>query len=644
MPLRMIMKKLPPCIIAALLCLQQTHGAMALPPNYEFVETADGPYVRSHITGRMLHATPYYASNGVHDIHGNHWTGSGIRVGIIGEMDNMQFTMTQTGSISRQTKVFQCDFIPSRCQRPSASPARATGDVRSIEMAGVINGNAESPIGIAPRATVHIYQTCSCDMETYAHAVLHTLRKAVNEHKMRIITLPELPYVSSAHKALHDEIQAAASAGVIMIAAATSRNYMDIRRFSYQGLPILSVGSARMPYRLSHWFYKVGDSTPIEFDSFCKNRNMNYKLSERKIIPMKAVDVHRGSEPELRKKIGSSVVLVTRMSPADDITVLMEKLAAANAAGMVVAQHNVAERLRCPLPVFRVTNKDAATMATTTFLGGSRWYRFSGDYGNVESTHDVTVDMEAQPAKSSHLLQPFAYPDFVAPSNGLLTITGENSKYTYIDGTHGAVAYTAGAVALLLEADNRRTLKHVRDLFKNTATPIFLDTPGTHYYVSPVYQGAGLLDIHKAMQESLVVHPSNVRFRNPLRSKESIRMSNVHGREHQYKVTCISSPIIVTDATTHAFMRQIAERNMLPTMKCPTLAQRQYNGAMPGSSSPRGTVPHAKAEIDFATRRLPPRTEEWHYSGYIVVETITNNQPGSKLISYVPFYAAAKGQ
>ncbi|KAI8052464.1 peptidase S8/S53 domain-containing protein [Syncephalis plumigaleata] len=212
----------------------------------------------------------------------------------------------------------------------------------------------------------------------------------------------------------------------------------------------------------------------------------------------------------------------------------------------------------------------------------------------------------------------------IVPSTNLFTtISDSNAKYGYTDGSYAAVAYAAGAVALLLEATMRKRpgIDFVRRSLQNTASPIKI--PSHNDYIPIIYQGAGLLNVNKAILNELTVAPSAVHFK----------------RHNMNRIRRLIFPVYIRN------WRDTKEINVSfhhPTMRYPKLltSSLQFTTRASGNSV---ITDVAEVKIGIVLPQIVPPNEEWHYSGYYVVSKVRQARNKVYQTAYIPYYTSIRG-
>ncbi|KAI9596697.1 hypothetical protein BDF19DRAFT_438345, partial [Syncephalis fuscata] len=136
-----------------------------------------------------------------------------------------------------------------------------------IGLAGIAVAKTNYFTGVAPEVTFGSYRVFGCTGSTSTSLVLQAIKAAIKD-QMKIIVLPDIAIVDEYDTQLGQEIEDA----------------QNMQYFSYQGLPVLSVGGFKQEYRLSHWFEEKTTGRRIEFTSSCSNMSYNFN-KEADIIP-----------------------------------------------------------------------------------------------------------------------------------------------------------------------------------------------------------------------------------------------------------------------------------------------------------------------------------------------------------------------
>ena len=136
-------------------------------------------------------------------------------------------------------------------------------------------------------------------------------------------------------------------------------------------------------------------------------------------------------------------------------------------------------------------------------------------------------------------------PDLVAP--GVAIDSTVPNGYLGLNGTSMSAPHVAGAAALLLQAHPDWTPEQVKAALMNTAKKLY-DKNGEPYL--PYEQGAGRLQIDKAIEATTLVYPSAVTFgkwsKNDLREKRRVTLT-IENHDDQTRTYHINPPFDVPD-------------------------------------------------------------------------------------------------
>ncbi|MDQ0207043.1 S8 family serine peptidase [Alkalicoccobacillus murimartini] len=172
----------------------------------------------------------------------------------------------------------------------------------------------------------------------------------------------------------------------------------------------------------------------------------------------------------------------------------------------------------------------------------------------LESTHSSTI--RTMYRKEQDFLAPFSSrgpvtfswevkPDLVAPGMSIdSTVPG---GYTGLDGTSMSSPHVAGAAALLVQAHPDWTPEQVKAALMNSAKQL-MNKENKPY--APHEQGAGRLQVDKALKLDTLVYPAAVTFgkwsKNDVREKRSVTFT-VENQSDQTNTYHIDPPFVLLD-------------------------------------------------------------------------------------------------
>ncbi|RKP26432.1 peptidase S8/S53 domain-containing protein [Syncephalis pseudoplumigaleata] len=494
--------------IAALLCLLVAHGTAAEFANYQIANAPKSPIYVSQITGKSFSMMPYYHATGIDSLHKRYeYGGAGVTIAILDHgIDYKQYAFADTATQTRRI-AFEHDFVGDQFDgvrhRRESRTAYARCNDHGTNMAGIMAAKTKTFVGIAPQARLGIYRVFGCLGPTSTSVVRDALRMATL-HRADIITMPEIGVLGDAHEQsqLQQEIVDAAKAGAIMVAAATSNNYLASQQtlhFSYARLPVLSVGGALLPYRMSHWFSVAGAPlVRIRFTSPCSA--MDYSFGAVGIVPLDALRVSDASRIDV--DVSNTVILVTdRQSNGDDDDRLLQRYLNKGALGIVTTLPDWREQ-SCSKAIFKISHADAELINGLCKLSPRHRLVFNGEHGNFDEGGQILVDTMDKPRSYG---TPVVKPDILAPSRNIFT-TGidDAERYVRFSGPSAAVAYMAGALALYKRAKRPQAinLAQIKNAFRSTATPVYY-AMSSNGRMTARYTAAGLLHVESAIYNSI---------------------------------------------------------------------------------------------------------------------------------------------
>ncbi|KAI8053949.1 peptidase S8/S53 domain-containing protein [Syncephalis plumigaleata] len=334
-------------------------------------------------------------------------------------------------------------------------------------MAGIIAGKQDSFRGVAYASELHIYNVFGNRNSTSTSLVLSALERAINS-KVNVVVLPEIQQLDTHQEKLKQTIKYAATQGMIILVAATTKNLSDKKvYFSYHDSPVISVGGYAQSFQLAHWFEEEGTGKRISF-----------------ISPCRQIDYNLGMALEKRAK---------RL----------------NAGGIIILRNGVQQRnkMACTIPVFEVNAQHYKHIQDNR---NDHLFVFAGRYGNIKDNELLRVYEKHTPNSIEWYLRP----DILGPSTNVYTASIDSKKaYEFYSDINAALAYTAGVSALLLKyiKDSPTLRKHgmnvvtVKTILQNMAMPII--QPNTFIPLPLLYQGAGVLSVGKPIMKDLFIQP-----------------------------------------------------------------------------------------------------------------------------------------
>ncbi|KAI9593736.1 peptidase S8/S53 domain-containing protein [Syncephalis fuscata] len=570
------------------------------------------PFVSSKITENPVYVTPYYVPTGVKTLHDIGIKGKGINIGIIDSR------VSCNDVVFKQIHHHFHDFVHvdvNEAEDPDNCNNRAT------RLAGIAVAKSIFFTGVAPEATLGIYRVFGCTGPTSTSLVLQAITTAIKD-QMQIIALPEIAVVDEASTELRTTMEDAARQGVIMIVAASANNFINQQYFSYKNLPVLSVGGFKQEYRLSHWFKEKTTGRRIEFMSTCSNMKYNFG-KEMDIIPNK----YSG---ELKdhlngfKKGGIALVWYKRTEMPD----LLEYAKAIGLAGLIIVDGPFKARQKCDIPLFDISIRDALFIKEGYKDNRGYKYIFAEKYGYIK---DGSVTVDTAGPQNEPFIPPF-YPDILAPSHKIYTTTTRKKKSEpHFSDISAAVAYVAGAVALIAEANQYSStdIEYVKTLLQNSAVPI---KHSDVYSYSPVsYQGAGMINLKKIIDsESIHVKPSSidVGYGYTNTANIPIRILPLSTTLLSYQLFHIPAEAVLKSSHVIDMLSRTPVAALVSFPKSINLLPKQIN----------------KVAIKISPPTNIRQNEIWSYSGYIVLNPNSSfDKLPSNRATFIPYYGTVKG-
>ncbi|RKP27681.1 hypothetical protein SYNPS1DRAFT_20858 [Syncephalis pseudoplumigaleata] len=251
-------------------------------------------------------------------------------------------------------------------------------------------------------------------------------------------------------------------------------------------------------------------------------------------------------------------------------------------------------------------------------------YVFKTKYGNFLNMDPVKL---APLESGQHTVRSLLFPDMLAPSTNFIapTIT-DTHAYDRFEGPSSAVAYFAGATALLLQTHRDRPLNFVtvKQTFQRRAIQLYDED---HDRLVPyAYQGAGLLHLAKAAVSVIAPDPNIIRFgfHATDRVEKGIWLTNIANAKQYVLTDKHATPILVDEnGVTRMVSRRESENWITVDMKRVVNAQLHQTW------------------VDIAVRiggNIPPGYR-LVYSGYIIVDVSRGAHivPSEDATS-IPFY------
>ncbi|KAI9595724.1 hypothetical protein BDF19DRAFT_45821 [Syncephalis fuscata] len=280
------------------------------------------------------------------------------------------------------------------------------------------------------------------------------------------------------------------------------------------------------------------------------------------------------------------------------------------------------------MPLFDISEKDALFIKEGYANKLGYKYIFAEKYGYIK---DGSVTVDTAGPQNEPFIPPF-YPDILAPSHEIYTTTTRKtiSKPHFSD-ISAAVAYVAGAAALIAEIDNKSLVdvNHVRTILQNSAVPVKVSNADS--YVSPLYQGAGIINLTKLIDtKSVHVEPSLISLEDTYTNAVDvlIKLSPLSDTSASYKLSHIPAAAVLK---SKPISNTSSGKHVIATVSLPGSIDLRLNQI-------------SEINIKISVPRNIQNGEIWSYSGYIVIDPNPgiNGSPSNHAV-YVPYYGTVRG-
>jgi hypothetical protein len=262
-----------------------------------------------------------------------------------------------------------------------------------------------------------------------------------------------------------------------------------------------------------------------------------------------------GSNAPAPGSLSGKIALIRRGSapaPAPTCSFYLKAFNAQQAGAIaVVLYNNVAGRVNptvagdpaVTIPVVAITQADGIEMSNRIGAGGATmtWTDQSEFFDNTD-TPGRTSSFSSWGSASDLTMKP----DITAPGGNIRSTWPhqQHGGHWVISGTSMAAPHVAGAVALYLEAHPGTSPAAVRNALQNNAAPI-TTTVASATLDSTIRQGAGLLNVASAVQQTTSVSPGKLSLGEGLGGPRTLTVRNNGTTAKTYNLSFVhaSSPI-----------------------------------------------------------------------------------------------------
>lgn len=462
------------------------------------------------------------------DRDGHRLTGEGVKVAVIDtgiDYNHPDLMRNYKGGYD----IIDNDKDPMETQVAQGPPT-----LHGTHVAGIIAANGKVH-GVAPGAEIYAYRALGPGGQGTTEQVIEAIEKAV-EDKVDVLNLslgntvngPDWPTSLALDKAVEKGVVAVTSSGNSGPAMWTVGSPGTAQQ-------AISVGASAPPMQTPHITIPAEDRE-IELNLLKGTE----RWSLRRDFPY--VDAGYGLPSELADHdVKGNIVVVKRGRISFE-----EKVKAAQNAGAIgiLIYNNTSGPFvggvqnRYSLPAGTISQDDGEWLVKK--LDSSKrtpiirtTYRKEQDFiAPFSSRGPVTFSWEVKP-------------DLVAPGMSIdSTVPG---GYTGLDGTSMSAPHVAGAAALVIQAHPEWTPEQVKAALMNSTKQLF-NNDGERY--APHEQGAGRLQVNKAMEQDTLVYPAAVTFgkysKNDIREKRSVKVT-VDNQSKTTRTYHIDPPFVLLD-------------------------------------------------------------------------------------------------
>ncbi|KAI9598607.1 peptidase S8/S53 domain-containing protein [Syncephalis fuscata] len=615
-----------------------------------------------HVTGTTQNATfPYYHSmTGVETLHSKYnLEGQGIKVGVIDSgIDYMHPALG--GCFGTNCRVaYGWDFVGDDYNDKNkpvedADPRDCMG--HGTHVAGIIGARDKSFVGVAPSVTFGAYRVFGCDSRADDDIIVRAMELAYIQN-MDVINLSlggDGNWPQSFDTVVAEWLT---RKGLIVVAAMGNSATNGIWEASSPGVApsVFSVAALDNVKYQAYTFTINGDaSRKIPYQSSKADQRLNFNTTEVVAVGTGAASIGCDS---IKLNLTGKIALIKRGSCSFPQKALNAQKAGASA---VIIYNNVfgilapgGEDPEIKIPFVGIEQSTGEDFAKRLSKGplkldfGTNIVEFSNPTGG-----HIADFSSWGPGPRSEIK-----PDIGAPG-GLIYSTYPLAKGSYAteSGTSMATPYVVGSVALYLQVKGLNITQHpfdgstsqkikfnttaqtidqqrMREAFQNSARPT-TEVRADQLTSSVALQGAGLIDVERAIFNTLHVKPSRLALndtqylgnRKGNAQVRTIQITNTGSEKRTYTVT--HRPAVSVRGL---------DDNGVPPVK-PELLSFSASSIV---VQPKQTV---DVDVHITQPASLPESQLWIFSGYVVVSPNTNSSKSlSNEAVHVP-YLGIKGR
>lgn len=455
--------------------LENLNGIEHIYPNYKYSVTVEKsvPYIGAEDIRSYL------------DADDHRLTGEGIKVGVIDtgvDYSHPDLRRNYKGGYDLVDK----DSDPMETKSRQGMPT-----IHGTHVAGIIAANGKIH-GVAPEAEIIAYRALGPGGMGTSEQVIAAIEKAIKD-KVDVINLslgndvngPDWPTSIALNKAVEKGIVAVTSSG-------NSGPNMWTVGSPGTALNAISVGASTPPIKIPYITIGIEDRA-IDLTPMQGARDWKFEREEE------IVEAGLGYPQDIPKRVKGKIVLIERGSiPFTEKAINAMKK---GAIGVIIYNNVEGEfagglEIDLPLPVVSVSKENGQFLKK--YIKNQPYIKTN--YKHVE---DSIADFSSR--------GPVTYtwdikPDVVAP--GVAIESTIPNGYESLQGTSMAAPHVAGAAALIKQAHPNWNPDQIKAALMNTAKLLM----NKEKYYSTIEQGAGRIQIDKAVKADTLIYPSSFSF------------------------------------------------------------------------------------------------------------------------------------
>jgi minor extracellular serine protease Vpr len=433
-------------------------------------------------------SVPYIGAEDIRsylDVHNHRLTGEGIKVGVIDTGIDYSHPDLRRNFKGGYDLVDQ-DRDPMETKSKQGMPT-----MHGTHVAGIIAANGKIQ-GVAPEAEIIAYRALGPGGMGTSEQVIAAIEQAIKD-KVDIINL-----------SLGNEVNGPDWPTSLALNKAVDKGIVAVTANGNSGPEMWTVGSPGTASKA----ISVGASTPPIKVPF-----LTFGMSDKKITltPMqgalpweftreeKLIDGGKGYPTDLSEDVEGKVALIERgtIPFTEKVMNALEK----GAIGVIIYNNVKGSfagglEIEVPIPVASISKQDGSYLKNTLET-----------YDFITTKYKIVEDSMADFSSRGPVTHTWdVKPDVVAP--GVAIESTIPNGYESFQGTSMAAPHVAGAAAIIKQAHPNWSPEQIKAALMNTAKRL-KDEKG---FYQPVVQGAGRIQIDKAVKAETLVYPSSFSF------------------------------------------------------------------------------------------------------------------------------------